>query len=41
MSATTLTLTVEPAALDARSSWAEFEAMRLWLFREDDYTQVR
>jgi hypothetical protein len=34
MSATTLMLTVEPGALDARSSWAEFESLAVQMSRE-------
>jgi hypothetical protein len=34
MSATTLTLTVEPGVLDARSSWAEFESLAVQMSRE-------
>jgi hypothetical protein len=34
MSATTLTLTIEPGALDARSSWAEFESLAVQMSRE-------
>jgi hypothetical protein len=34
MSATTLTLTIEPGVLDARSSWAEFESLVVAMSRE-------
>ncbi len=34
MSATVLTLTIEPGALDARSSWAEFESLAVQMSRE-------
>jgi hypothetical protein len=34
MSATTLSLTVEPGALDARSSWSEFESLAVAMSRE-------
>ncbi len=34
MSATTLSLTVEPGALDARSSWSEFESLAVQMSRE-------
>ncbi|MGH3838757.1 MAG: ISH6 family transposase [Pseudonocardiaceae bacterium] len=34
MSATTLSLTVEPGVLDARSSWAEFESLVVEMSRE-------
>ena len=34
MSATTLTLTIEPGALDARSSWMEFESLAVQMSRE-------
>jgi hypothetical protein len=34
MSATTLSLTVEPGVLDARSSWAEFESLAVQMSRE-------
>jgi hypothetical protein len=34
MSATTLMLTIEPGALDARSSWAEFESLAVQMSRE-------
>jgi hypothetical protein len=34
MSATTLTLTIELGALDARSSWSEFESLAVRMGRE-------
>ena len=34
MSATTLSLTVEPGVLDARSSWSEFESLAVQMSRE-------
>ncbi len=34
MSATTLTLTIEPGALDARSSWAQFESLVVQMLGE-------
>jgi hypothetical protein len=34
MSATTLTLTIEPGALDTRSSWSEFESLAVAMSRE-------
>jgi len=34
MSATTLTLTIEPGVLDARSSWMEFESLAVQMSRE-------
>jgi len=34
MSATTLTLTIEPGVLDARSSWMEFESLAVAMSRE-------
>ena len=34
MSATTLTLSIEPGPLDARSSWTEFESLAVAMSRE-------
>jgi hypothetical protein len=34
VSATTLSLTIEPGVLDARSSWSEFESLAVAMGRE-------